>query len=572
MNKITCHSLFLYYLLFSINANALGISPSAVTNMPFKTSASLLKPQITGFSTSGCVKPGAAITVLGNYLGRETSIALGINNTHITIKPSVWLSNKIIAYLPNDSQIKPGARYFVAIRNLSANVWVSNTDKTIIICKPAAPRKITLPEYTKLAPKTPPMTTATDPTPPDLQPNDATEENSDSSTEPALPGDAGSLMGRKTPPPPTAMAESATKDASGNVIAEPNELIVISKNMNAAQQLAKQLSSYGLTAKKRKLLKHLSLVITTYRVPADVDLQQTTIKIRQTYPNMWTDVNHRYTLQGNNNDTRSAKAMIHWTNNISQCGKGLRIGMIDTEINTMHPALKTQNIISHTVLTHGIKKANKDHGTAIATILVGSNNAKTFSGMLPSAGLYSVSVFRQRDENHVDTTAEWIISAIDWLLSQNVQVINISIGGPYNALVEIAIQRTIKSGVAVIAAAGNNGANAPAVYPAAQAGVIAVTAVDSEMVVFSKANQGQYIDFAAPGVEIWAGNENGEGKFVSGTSFSAPFVTASIANIIGKHGIKQAYSNLQKNAKDLGKKGKDKQFGWGLVQASGICQ
>jgi subtilisin family serine protease len=158
------------------------------------------------------------------------------------------------------------------------------------------------------------------------------------------------------------------------------------------------------------------------------------------------------------------------------------------------------------------------------------------------------------------------VNALDWLLSQNVQVINMSVGGPRNLLVDIAIQRTIKSGIPVIAAAGNGGHNAAAVYPAAQQDVIAVTAVDSEMNIYSKANYGEYIDFAAPGVDIWAGNEKGAGKFVSGTSFSVPFVTAAMACFINKIDHKEAYLQLQKNAKDLGVKGKDKQFGWGIVE------
>ena len=146
-----------------------------------------------------------------------------------------------------------------------------------------------------------------------------------------------------------------------------------------------------------------------------------------------------------------------------------------------------------------------------------------------------------------------------------------SVGGPRNLLVDIAIQRTIQSGVPVIAAAGNGGSTATAVYPAAQPGVIAVTAVDSDLELYSEANEGKYIDFAAPGVDIWAGNEKGAGKFVSGTSFSVPFVTAAIANIVESVGPKEAYIQLQNTVKDLGDKGKDKQFGWGMLQLSEAC-
>jgi subtilisin family serine protease len=389
-------------------------------------------------------------------------------------------------------------------------------------------------------------------------------------TQTILPGNAGLLMNRQLPTPPK-LSITAAKDASGNAIAEPNELLVVSSNMEEAKQLAQQLKGYGLSPKKRKVLKNLGIVMTTYRVPTDIDIQQTAINIRQAYPDMWADINHRYTLQSDTRSTHAAKKQINWNASSPQCGKGLRIGLIDTEINKLHPALKDQKITSHSVLSQGIKKAKKSHATAIATLLIGSSNSESFSGMLPAAKLFSASVFRQRDKKNIDTTAEWIVNALDWLLSQNVQVINMSVGGPRNLLVDIAIQRTIKSGIAVIAAAGNGGHSATAVYPAAQTGVIAVTAVDSEMNIYSKANYGEYIDFAAPGVDIWAGNEKGAGKFVSGTSFSVPFVTAAIANIVNTNGPKKAYLQLQNNATDLGEKGKDEQFGWGVLQAASTC-
>jgi subtilisin family serine protease len=271
-----------------------------------------------------------------------------------------------------------------------------------------------------------------------------------------------------------------------------------------------------------------------------------------------------------NRDTGTAQKMINWSSKPG-CGKGLRIGLIDTGVNREHPALKGQSIIEHSVLSQGIKKAAPDHGTAIATLLVGHPGDRNFSGLLPAAKLFSVSVFRQRDKRHTDTTAEWIIGGIDWLLSQQVQAINMSIGGPRNLLVDVAIQRTIQSGVTVIAAAGNNGTKSVPVYPAAQPGVIAVTAVDGNMRLYRKASHGAYIDFAAPGVDIWTASEKRGGKFVSGTSFATPFVTANMASLARKNGPRKAYENLQRNARDLGTPGKDNEYGWGLVQAKTTC-
>ncbi len=583
---IICVLMSLETIAAQLSVAAPSISRTASSSPTLNAGGTKVQAVITGFGSTGCVSPGAVLTVLGNNFGSLKGLSLVAGASQIPLKITLWQSSKITAYLPTSGIMKTGTRYPVGIRDARTSAWLSNTDKTILTCQPKSTAlRFTQPAATATSGAKSVSTSVPAPIAsvhPDNQDvtyeteqyydNTYETEYGDYKTQTVLPGGGGSLMNRQLPSKPPNISVGSPVDASGNAIAEPGELLVISSNMDEARQLAQQLGGYGLSAKKRKVLKNLGLVITTYRVPADVDLQQTAVNIRQAYPTMWADLNHRYTLQSSSRTTQAAKVLINWKKSGAQCGKGLRIGLIDTAINTDHPALQSQNITSHSVLTHGISKAKKSHGTAIATILIGSYHSETLSGMLPAAQLYSASVFRQRDKHNIDTTAEWIVSGIDWLLSQNVQVINMSVGGPRNLLVDVAIQRTIQLGVPVIAAAGNGGSTATAVYPAAQPGVIAVTAVDSDLELYSEANEGKYIDFAAPGVDIWAGTEKGAGKFVSGTSFSVPYVTAAIANVVDSIGPKEAYIQLQNKTKDLGDKGKDKQFGWGLVQVKGTCQ
>lgn len=432
-----------------------------------------------------------------------------------------------------------------------------------LIKKPVATRIPTTMAPTSDYPNTPSS-------PPDTQDTEGDIETGEPHTQTVLPLATGSLMNRELSPPPKELLFSSQQKLDESEV-EPNELVVISNNMGEARLLTKQLGGYGLRAKQRRKLKHLGLVISTFTAPAEIDLPQTAINIHIAYPQMWADLNHRYKLLGSNRNTLAAQNIIKWTRKNPSCGKGLRIGLIDTQINTSHPALQNQKVITHSVVTNGLKMADADHGTAIAALLVGNPKSESFSGLLPSAELYAVSVFRQRDTTNIDTTSEWIVSAIDWLVSQDVQIINMSIGGPRNLLVDAVIQRITQSGIPVVAAVGNGGADANAVFPAAQPGVIAVTAVDSELALYKNANQGNYIDFAAPGVDIWAADAKGSGKFFSGTSFAAPFVTAHIISILKKYGTEKYYTQLQQTARDLGDKGKDQKFGWGLIQAPEVC-
>ena len=82
-----------------------------------------------------------------------------------------------------------------------------------------------------------------------------------------------------------------------------------------------------------------------------------------------------------------------------------------------------------------------------------------------------------------------LVRALDWLISSGVDVVNISLAGPPNRLLETALQRAAQSNVTILAAAGNGGPVAAPMYPAAYASVVAVTAVDARGQVFRLANR-----------------------------------------------------------------------------------
>jgi len=191
---------------------------------------------------------------------------------------------------------------------------------------------------------------------------------------------------------------------------------------------------------------------------------------------------------------------------------------------------------------------------------------------VPDAHLYIANIFRDRGHRESDTTAEWIVLALDWLASQRVNIVNMSLGGPRNLLVEAAVQRMQERGVAVVAAAGNGGDKGPPVYPAAQPGVVAVTAVDAKLNIYKHATHGDYIAFSAPGVDVWTAAPGRDGVYVSGTSYATPFVTAALAEAHSAN-PKASWSALEQHlehaARDLGAPGRDPVFGWGLAQAAG---
>ncbi|MFX0544217.1 S8 family serine peptidase [Roseovarius sp. S1116L3] len=128
--------------------------------------------------------------------------------------------------------------------------------------------------------------------------------------------------------------------------------------------------------------------------------------------------------------------------------------------------------------------------------------------------------------------------------------------------------------MAVVAAAGNEGPGAEPAYPAAFERVLAATAVDRRERAYRQANQGPYINFAAPGVRVWAAASISGGRLQSGTSHAAPFVTASLAVQRLRApdvALQQTIDQMTRCAKDLGEAGHDPVFGHGLVPAPGQC-
>jgi len=214
---------------------------------------------------------------------------------------------------------------------------------------------------------------------------------------------------------------------------------------------------------------------------------------------------------------------------------------------------------------HGCAGANvpNAHGTAVASLLVG--HAEHFSGVVAGAELYSADVYCGLGTGGaVDAVAD----AFAWMSRERVPVINISLVGPANGLLEQLVRLVTTRGHIVVAAVGNDGPGAPPLYPAAYPAVIAVTAVDSHRRVLIEACRGNHVDFAAPGADMAAAGLDAEFAVVRGTSFAAPIAAGLLARQLTEidHARADAVvAALISQAIDLGPKGPDKVYGNGLI-------
>lgn len=231
------------------------------------------------------------------------------------------------------------------------------------------------------------------------------------------------------------------------------------------------------------------------------------------------------------------------------------MGIIDTGVDAA--SLPAPNAVLSQRAFAGERTAPRAHGSMVASIAASRG-----------VRVHVADVFGQSADGALAASAERIAAAIDWMISHRIAVVNISVEGPNNAILHEMIRRAAQRGHIIVAAAGNGGPAARPTFPAAFDGVLAVTAIDDTDRPYVRANRGDYIDFAAPGVDVNV-DVGGEVAQVSGTSFAAPRIAAEAASHLQSPSPAQAtrvVAILRENAEDLGEPGHDNIFGWGAVR------
>lgn len=254
------------------------------------------------------------------------------------------------------------------------------------------------------------------------------------------------------------------------------------------------------------------------------------------------------------------------------------VGIIDTEV-TNAASLSLANFKAKRIFADTDKPAAPDHGNAVSAIMAATGNG--FEGLAQGTTLRAAGVMREVAPGVNATNTLLVAQALDWMVGEKVQVVNLSLGSAGDTVLEAVVNKSLATGMLLVAAAGNGGPSAAPSYPAAYPGVIAVTAVDANKRLYTRANRGNYIAIAAPGVDVWVpvaaggnagdGSSGSKGKYVSGTSFASPFVAAAVAQSVAAQAAGQSalkspahLQRLCQKATNLGST--TTEFGCGLLQ------
>ncbi len=282
-------------------------------------------------------------------------------------------------------------------------------------------------------------------------------------------------------------------------------------------------------------------------------------------------------------------------------GDGVNIAIVDSGIDTDHPALRDRIVTALQVGPDGITQGQGQasaHGTHVAGILVGTGAGSTngqHAGIAPGAGLVSMDLSDQFTTSNALRAFEWIYENHE---TYDIEVIANSWGRhrdpatyePDDALIR-ASDALVAEGLVVVFSAGNGGGQAGQMtLEATNPNVITVGATTDTGTVEDYSSRGPVYDgqgeadwtkpdLVAPGSRILSTQAEGtQGSYyvmMNGTSMAAPHVAGAAALLLSLRpdlSPQQVKGLLFESARDVGPTGIDHASGNGMLDIQGSLQ
>ena len=216
-----------------------------------------------------------------------------------------------------------------------------------------------------------------------------------------------------------------------------------------------------------------------------------------------------------------------WANGYT--GQNVKVAVLDTGVTPGNADLPASTVVANVnCSTAGSTDDSYGHGSHVAGIIAAArNNGSYGAGVAPDSKIYNIKVLNDNGSGN----DKLICKGIEEAIRQDVDIINMSLGGPgYNQVMQDTIDKAYEAGIVVFASAGNDGTSGM-LYPAAYRHVICVAAVNRGGARAGFSNYGSWVDLSAPGESIYSTLRIGAGT-KSGTSMACPVAAGEAAVLL----------------------------------------
>ena len=329
-------------------------------------------------------------------------------------------------------------------------------------------------------------------------------------------------------PPPLRRPGSSSRgyvDPSGYTVSE--------RTRRTATRLARD---YDLTQGQGWPIRPLDIYCVVYEVPAEQPIEEVITRLSQDARVESVQPMQRFEVQSSYDDPYVAmqhamEATRVWDTHVWAAGRGVSVAVVDTAVDHQHPDLAHNVVLKRDFVTDGVpsREIAEFHGTAVAGVIAAAaNNAIGTVGVAPRAWILALRACWEPQASGSPGTCNTftLAKSLAFVAERRPQVVNLSVAGPPDPLLERLIRAVLAHRIAVVTAYRKS-AGAVA-FPGSMAGVVAVGSPDSPV------DETAAPPLAAPARDILTTTPGGGFDFVSGNSFAAAHVSGVLALLLEK--------------------------------------
>ena len=202
-------------------------------------------------------------------------------------------------------------------------------------------------------------------------------------------------------------------------------------------------------------------------------------------------------------------------------GKGVRVAVVDTGMDDTHPDLassseSTMNFVDNDEATF----RSDEHGTAVGGVIAAeADNHAGMVGVAPDATLLALKAcwHIDRDDSTARCNTLTLAKALSYAIEQKVDIINLSLTGPPDPVLERLVLEALTQDIVVVGAKPSHDRNA---FPVSIPGTIAVAMPGEPSRLIS-----------APGSRVLSTRPDNQYDFFDGSSFATAHISGLAALI-----------------------------------------